>query len=270
MNNIGIRSIWPLVFQGLLWGAAMGLLSAAPGKTSLAGLHVALDVGHSKVQGGAVSASGRNEFEYNLETARTVAGVLRSFGAKVTVINDNGDVTGLAERPWAAVRLGADAFISIHHDSVNDKYLKNWEVDGVTQQYCDRFSGYSVFCSKKNPKAGQSRNLALEIGAAMLNARFKPTLHHHEPIPGENRPFIDEHTGVYEYTNLAVVKYGNLPSALLECGVILNREEERQVRTKEYQQRIGEALATALAAAREKGLVGPAPAKGLGKLFKVQ
>ena len=219
----------------------------------LAGLHIALDVGHNLTAGGALSSRGRLEFLFNQATARTIAGVLRDAGAKVTVINENGEITGLAERPIQAAKLGADAFLSIHHDSVNDKYLKPWTHEGAALTYCDDFRGYSVFCSRENWRAAQGQTLAREIGAAMLAAGFKPTPHHHEPIPGENRPFIDEATGVYEVTDLIVAKAGKLPSVLLECGVIVNREEELTVQTAAYQRRIGVAVAKAFAAARDRG-----------------
>lgn len=221
---------------------------------NLGGLHIALDVGHSQAAGGALSARGRFEFEFNQATARTIATVLRTAGAKVTIINENGDMTGLAERPITAVRIGADAFLSIHHDSANDKYMKTWVTDGTPRPYCDQFSGYSVFCSKDNWKASQSRTLAKQVGAAMLGAGFKPTPHHHEAIPGENRPFIDEATGVYEFTELVVVRSAKLPSVLLECGVIVNRDEELLVQTEAYQKRIGMAVANGLAAAKEQGI----------------
>lgn len=244
----------------LLFAPCLLAMGHAADLPNLSGLHVALDVGHSKAQGGAISAVGRPEFEYNLDMARTIAEVLRAAKAKVTVINEKGDFDGLAGRPRYADQIGAQVFLSIHHDSVNDKYLKNWEVDGKTQQYCDpRFSGYSVFCSKKNVSATRSRNWAKEVGAAMLNAGFTPATHHHEEIPGENRAWIDERTGVYEYPDLAVAKYGKLPSALLECGVILNRDEEQKVRTKDYQRKVGGAVASALASARGKGVFSPAP-----------
>lgn len=219
----------------------------------LAGLHIAVDVGHNQVARGAISARGKHEFDFNLATARTIASVLRSAGATVTVINEDGKTTGLSTRPQKAASLGADAFLSIHHDSVNDKYLKTWEHEGMVRSYCDQFRGYSVFCSQKNLRAEQSQILAKAIGKAMLEAGFKPTPHHNEPIEGENRPFLDEATGVYEFTDLVVAKAGKLPSVLLECGVIVNREEELLVQTEAYQKRIGMAVAKAMADAREQG-----------------
>jgi len=90
----------------------------------------------------------------------------------------------------------------------------------------DRFSGYSVFCSKENWKASQSRTLAKQIGSLDARRRVQTGVApNHEAIPGENRPFIDEATGVYEFTDLVVVKSAKLPSVLLECGVIVNRDE---------------------------------------------
>jgi N-acetylmuramoyl-L-alanine amidase len=243
-------------FALLLFLLPAWAIDADAGKPGLTGLHVALDVGHSLTKPGAISARGRIEFLFNQSTARVIAEVLRSAGAKVTILNENGTITGLAERPQRAARAGADVFISIHHDSVNDKYLKTWEFNGQPLTYCDRFRGYSVFCSEQNLRAAESRGLALEIGKAMLDAGFKPTPHHHEPIEGENRPFIDEATGVYEFTELVVARSGKLPSVLLECGVIVNRDEELLVQTKEYQQRIGQAIAAALATAKEKEIIG--------------
>ncbi len=96
----------------------------------LTGLHVALDVGHSKKSQGAISARGRGEFYFNRDTTLVIRKVLETTGAKVTVINEDGSLTGLIERPQRAAKLGAHAFISIHHDSVNDKYLSSWNDDG--------------------------------------------------------------------------------------------------------------------------------------------
>jgi len=217
-------------------------------------LTVALDVGHSKTRPGAISARGRPEFDFNLDTARVIDEILERAGARCLIINETGTLKGLAERPQRAVRLGAHVFISIHHDSVNDKYIRTWIPPGQTavREYSDRFRGYSVFCSEKNPMAEESRAIALMVGAAMREAGFRPTLHHAEKIPGENRPLIDRRTGVYEFTDLVVVKAAPLPSILLECGVIAHRDEELDVAQRSYQERVGKAILAALIEARSK------------------
>ncbi|MDP4582842.1 MAG: N-acetylmuramoyl-L-alanine amidase [Verrucomicrobiales bacterium] len=228
----------------------------------LEGLRVALDVGHSRLTPGAISARGRGEFLFNVSTARVIAGFLEKAGAKVILINADGAITGLADRAVLAGKEKADCFISVHHDSVNDKYLQNWVHEGVTRPYADNFRGYSVFASSKNAKADRSREIALAVGAAMFESGLKPTLHHNEPIQGENRPLLDARTGVYEFTDLVVLKSAEMPAILLECGVIIHREEELLVQDPAYQDLIAHAVVKALATVfpREKK-------KGLFKLF---
>ncbi|MBL9160604.1 MAG: N-acetylmuramoyl-L-alanine amidase [Verrucomicrobiales bacterium] len=230
----------------------------------LAGLRVALDVGHYRLKPGAMSARGVPELSFNLATTRVIAGVLEKAGATVIVVNADGLVSSLAERPEIAAREKADVFISIHHDSVNDKYLRKWTHGGVERDYADNFRGYSVFTSSKNAKAGISRELALKVGAALYGSGLRPTLHHAEPIQGENRPLLDETTGVYEFSDLVVLKSASLPAILLECGVIIHREEEMMVQMPEYQDLIGHALVQALA---EVFPAGKREKKGLMKLF---
>jgi N-acetylmuramoyl-L-alanine amidase len=228
----------------------------------LAGLHVALDVGHYRLKPGAMSARGKPELSFNLATTRVIADVLGKAGADVIVVNGDGTVTSLSERPALAEKKGADLFISIHHDSVNDKYLRKWVHEGIERDYADHFRGYSVFTSSKNPQAETSRALALRVGAALYETGLRPTLHHAEPIQGENRPLLDEKTGVYEFTDLVVLKSAKIPAILLECGVIIHRDEELLVQRADYQDLLGHALVQALA-----GSVPVREKKGLKSLF---
>ena len=224
----------------------------------LEGLRVALDVGHSRLSPGAISARGRGEFLFNLATARVIAGVLKQAGAHVILINDDGAIAGLPERAVLAGTEKADCFIAIHHDSANDKYLKPWIHEGASREYADDFRGYGVFTSSKNVKAERSQELARAVGSALFDSGLKPALHHAEPIEGENRPLLDARTGVYEFTDLVVLKAAEMPAILLECGVIIHREEELLVQDPAYQDLIAHALVKALGATfpkpRRKGL----------------
>jgi len=226
----------------------------------LEGLRVALDVGHYRLKPGAPSARGVPELSFNLATVRVIADVLDKAGAEVIVVNGEGTVTSLSERPEIARKRGADVFVSIHHDSVNDKYLRKWRIEGVERDYADNFRGYSVFTSSKNAEAETSRALALRVGASLNGAGLTPTLHHAEPIQGENRPLLDEKTGVYEFTDLVVLKSAKIPAILLECGVIIHRDEELLVQRRDYQELLGHALVKALSetfpAREKKGLQG--------------
>lgn len=247
-----------LVLLSLLPLAVAGSAAAeSPAPASLQGLRVALDVGHSLQNQGAGSARGVGEFHFNQATARVVRDILTSAGAHVVMINENGDLPDLLRRTDLALEKQCDVFLSIHHDSCHQKYKQKWLVDGAPQEYADQFSGFGVFCSQKHPQAQLSRQYATILGHAMLAAGFHPALHHHEAIEGENRPFIDEAAGVYEYSDLIVVKRTAMPAALLECGVIVNRDEELRVKTREYQEQLAKAVAQAFAECLSQGVLQP-------------
>jgi N-acetylmuramoyl-L-alanine amidase len=165
-------------------------------------------------------------------------GFRRSF-----VINPRREEIRLAQRPAEANAQNADLFLAIHHDSVKDKFLKTWEVNGKAQKYCDDFHGYSIFFSHKNAKATESFAFASKLGQALLNAGFTPTLHH---VEQENRPIIDTEKGIYAFDDLVVLKTARMPAVLLECGVIVNRTEEENLNNPAYRKRLVEAICRAI------------------------
>ena len=201
---------------------------------------IAVDVGHYFAKPGVISARGVTEFEYNLQLSREVADALQLSGHKVLLIGADGLAENLGSRgPRAA---GMDLFISVHHDSVQPRFLSVWEVDGEQLLFSDRFSGFSLFVSRLNGYTEQSLKCASAIGAAMRKAGFIPSRYHADPIVGENRPFADEENGVHYFDNLAVLKTASIPALLFEAGVIVNRDEELRMRDPTVRKRIAESI----------------------------
>lgn len=209
---------------------------------------VAIDVGHSKKVGGAVSARGVSEYEFNRRLAFALFDHLRTSGFNHSfLINPSGEEIRLPKRSEAANAQQADLFLAIHHDSVKDEFLKNWKIDDTPQsktgQYCDQFHGYSIFFSRKNVAPERSFKFAKTLGQALLDAGFAPTLHH---VAQENRPIIDPQKGVYAFDDLIVLKAAKMPAVLLECGVIVNRREEEELNSGSYRQRMIAAIDLAI------------------------
>lgn len=199
-----------------------------------------MDVGHYLKEPGAISARGVPEFEYNLRLAREVSEALRRAGHRTILIGDDGMAEDLGKRaPRASVM---DLFISIHHDSVQPRFLAPWEHDGATRLYSDQFAGYSLFVSRLHPRLDASLRCASTIGAAMSAAGFATSRYHADPIVGENRPFADEPNGVHYFDNLAVLKTASVPALLFEAGVIVNRAEELRMRDPDVRKRIAAAI----------------------------
>ena len=154
-----------------------------------------------------------------------------------------------------ANRRDANVFIAIHHDSVGDSFLKEWQFGDKAEKYCDDFHGFSIFFSRQNVAADASKTFAMQLGEALIKAGFTPTLHH---AAQEHRPIIDPAKGVYAFDDLLVLKSAKMPAVLLECGVIVNRNEEQDLNSHAYRARMIAAIESAISnlAATQPGAAG--------------
>ncbi|MFC5302024.1 N-acetylmuramoyl-L-alanine amidase family protein [Azospira restricta] len=202
---------------------------------------VALDVGHGLADPGAISARGRGEFEFNRDFAQALAPALEARGITVRAVNFDGAIGSLAARPQAAA--GADFFLSLHHDSVREELLQEWEWNGETLSYSDAHAGFSLYVSRDNPAPEMSGRCASAIGAMLRRAGFVPTRHH---FP--KRPWADESNAVHVYDNLVVLYRTTLPAVLFEAGVIKHRDEELLLADPARRERMADAVATGVAA----------------------
>jgi len=208
------------------------------------GASIAIDVGHYLEKPGVISARGVTEFQYNLQLAREIETALKHAGHRTLLIGDDGLSENLAKRAPRASAM--DLFISIHHDSVQPRFLAVWEHEGETLNYSDKFAGFSLFVSRLNGHTDASLRCASAIGAALQGAGFTASRYHADPILGENRPFADEANGVHYFDNLAVLKTADIPALLFEAGVIVNRDEELRMRDPAVRNRISQSIVKAV------------------------
>jgi len=190
--------------------------TAAPGP--LHGLTIAVDAGHGGYDGGAVGrVSGVPEKGLNLDVAQRLEKLLLAQGADV-VMTRTGDYALCDEDPPIRKKLqdmqrraeiirlnDADMVLSIHMN----------EYAGRSE------SGPQVFYRESCP-AG--RLLAGAIQEAMIR----------ELKPAKERPALG---GDYYILTLGV------PSVLVECGFLSNREEEARLLQAEYRQIVAQSIA---------------------------
>ncbi len=232
------------------WRLIWGFLVLALAPAALAA-NIAIDVGHYFEKPGVISARGVTEFEYNLRLSRELAAALEGAGHRTLLIGGDGLADNLGRRaPRAA---GMDLFISVHHDSVQPRFLSVWEHEGEQLLYSDHFSGYSLFVSRLHAHTEASLKCASAIGAALRGAGFTPSRYHADPIVGENRPFADEENGVHYFDNLAVLKTASIPALLFEAGVVVNRAEELRMRDPAVRAKIVDAITTAVGPCLNQG-----------------
>jgi N-acetylmuramoyl-L-alanine amidase len=190
---------------------------------------VVLDVGHTVESPGAISARNVPEYDFNLRLATQIKRDMIEDGFDKTMLL----VTAGRARPSLFTRvakangLSANLLVSIHHDSVPDSLLENWEFEGKESHFSDRFTGHSIFVSYENPQLGRSLLFGRLLGNELKDRGLQYARQYTQPIMGRyQRKLIDPDAGVYRFDELIVLKRTQMPAVLFEAGSIINREEE--------------------------------------------
>lgn len=210
---------------------------------------IVLDVGHTAQSEGATSARNVAEFLFNLRLARRIEERLKAEGFAETrlLLTEGKARPSLVRRVAAANNLQAGLFLSIHHDSVPDKFLEKWEFEGKKSWFSDRFSGYSVFVSRNNPDFKTSLAFAELVAKEMKAQGLRYAQQYAEAIMGKNQhPLLNKETGVYSYDKLIVLKSTRMPAVLLEAGSIINRDEELKMDSPEHRNIVSGGVAAAV------------------------
>jgi N-acetylmuramoyl-L-alanine amidase len=212
---------------------------------------VALDVGHTAEAPGAISARGAPEYEFNLRLATLIEQdlIAAGFGKTILLVTDGPAQPGLVKRVTAANNASADLFLAIHHDSVPDSMLEDWEYEGKPSHFSDRFKGHSIFVSYDNPHLKESLQFGRLLGRQLKDRGLQYATQYTQEFMGRHRrELIDADVGVYRYDQLVVLRSTEMPAVLLEAGSIINRDEELAMATPERQALIVAAVSNAVEA----------------------
>src|SRR5205814_1284503 len=100
------------------------------------------------------------------------AGLARS----VLLVTADGHRSALFDRAAKANGLPADLFLSIHHDSVPDRFLQHWEYEGSRHPFSDRFKGHSLVVSYEHGDVRVSAAVTDAVAAfcALRAPRIQP------------------------------------------------------------------------------------------------
>jgi N-acetylmuramoyl-L-alanine amidase len=210
---------------------------------------IVIDVGHTAESEGAISSRNVAEFIFNLKLARRIEQQLKADGFAGTrlLVTEGKARRSLVTRVNAANNLAPNLFLSIHHDSVPDKFLEDWEFEGKKRHFSDRFSGYSVFVSRGNPDFPTSLAFAELLAKEMKAQGLTYAKQYSQPIMGRfQHPLLNKETGVYRYDELIVLRKTRMPAVLLESGSIINREEELKMDSEEHRSIVSHGVATAV------------------------
>ena len=228
--------------------ANLGALKPVASLCNPSKFRIVLDVGHTAESEGAISARNVAEFVFNLRLARRIEERLKAEGFAETrlLLTEGKARPSLARRVAAANNLHANLFLSIHHDSVPNSLLEDWEFEGKKSHFSDRFGGYSVFVSRGNPDFKTSLSFAELVAKEMKAQGLQYARQYTQAIMGRyQHPLLNKETGVYSYDQLVVLRSTRMPAVLLEAGSIINRDEELKMNSPEHRDVVSSAVAAA-------------------------
>ena len=177
---------------------------------------IVLDAGHGKPDEGAQSSNGTTEAETNLKITLKVQSLLDQSGATVVLTRSDEnaiydlDKTTLRQKKISdihnRVKIGnessADIFVSIHLNKISQ------------QQYY----GWQCFYKQNDEK---STALAKSLQENL-----------NDSIQKENKRVSMKLDNVY------IIKHVEIPISIVECGFLSNPEEETQLLSDDYQNRL--------------------------------
>ena len=168
----------------------------------LKGKTIVIDPGHGGKDSGTVGVIGTFEKDLNLRTALLLANKLETAGAKVILTRKNDSFIPLQNRVDISHLYFADAFISLHYDSINDS-----SVNGVTSYYY----------------TSNQKKLATSLHKSIIEATDRK----------------DRGVRKSEYF---VIKQNRQAASLLELGYLSNPAEEQILLSNKYQETISTAI----------------------------
>lgn len=184
-------------------------------KGSLEGIKIIIDAGHGKQDNGA-SGNGVIEKTLNLKAAKAIQSAIEKVNGTVymTRTTDNQFLT-LDERAAYAKQKGANAFISVHHNS------------GPSSA-----SGYESYYSTSN---------------RVSSAKFAEAIHQgiKDAIQEEYPSYSDRKLKKVDYY---VVRYNSVVSVLLELGFVTNSSDAKLINSDHYRETVAEGVVNGLLA----------------------
>jgi len=223
---------------------------------------IVIDPGHGGDDTGSKGAKGTSEKDVALAIARRVKGALEArLGARILLTRDGDAAVPLDARASLANNNKADLFVSIHaNGSVRPSasgaeifYAAMERYSGSTQGSVETggtlmpvFGGGTRQIDVVPWNDAQSRHVAESASVARL---FEAALR--QAVPMNPRAL--------QQAPLRVLVGANMPAVLVEVGYLTNADQEDQLRSSEFQGRLVQAIAEAIARfdARARSLLVP-------------
>ncbi len=214
---------------------------------------IVIDPGHGGVDPGATGVSGIYEKYITLALARELKAQLERTGRfHVHLTRDRDVFIPLRERVAIARRYGADLFISLHANVVNDPQIRGLSIYTLSQTASDTEA--QALADKEN-KADLISGVDLshesaDVANILIDLAQRETMNRSAAFASDIVAALRHETvlltNTHRFAGFAVLKGPDVPAVLIETGYLSNEAEERDLRTPAYRARLARAITHAV------------------------
>lgn len=215
---------------------------------------IAIDAGHGGEDPGASGARGSKEKHITLAVAKKLAAIInKQPGMKAILIRQGDYYLGLRKRMAKARKHRADVFVSLHADAFHKSYVNGSSVYILSEGGAS--SEAARWLAQKANDADLVGGVSLDdkddlLKSVLLDLSQTATI---EASADLARTTLRQLKGVgkvhrrhVERAGFAVLKSPDIPSILIELAFISNPTEEKNLNSKNHQQKIARAILAGL------------------------
>lgn len=211
---------------------------------------IVIDPGHGGIDGGAVGKNGAQEKDIVFAFAQVVREKLLSAGPfDVLMTREEDKFMSLRDRLEFSRRSKADLFISIHADSLRQRFVRGSTIYTLSKKASDQLSA----------KLAETENSADLVGGLAVEEEVEAvadilvdlTTSETKRFSRRFSSILVENLGTevrliknpQRSAAFGVLKAPEVPSVLLELGYLSNLDDERLLQSPEFKAKAGQAIA---------------------------
>lgn len=214
---------------------------------------IVIDPGHGGVDPGATGVSGTYEKHITLAMARELKTMLERNGRyRVHLTRDRDVFIRLRERIAIARAQGADLFISLHADAVQNPLIRGLSVYTLSRNASD---AEAQALAEKENKADLIAGIDLthesaDVANILIDLAQRETMNRSAGFATELVDEVGQEMDLlgntHRFAGFAVLKAPDVPAVLVEMGYLSNEAEEKMLRQPQYRARLAKSVAKAV------------------------
>jgi len=254
---------------------ATKVVKQAPAQEGDRTLVIAIDPGHGGKDPGAIGRGGLQEKKAVLQIGKRLAELVNAEpGMRAIMTRSDDRFLSLKERRDVAARAGADLFVSIHADAVHDRRVGGSTIYALSEKGATDEAAKLV--AQRENSADLLGDVALNDKDAMLasvlvdlsqNASLEASISLGDNFINEMGKVSKVRKQQVQQAGFMVLKMPDIPSLLVETAYISNPQEESNLQSVQFQQRLARAMHSGI---RSYFYANPPPGTRIAQLSRAQ